>query len=236
MLDTDRDWQALAKIDPFWAVASWPGKRNAWEPEDFYRLGESDTADALLRWERYEPDVGGTCLEVGCGAGRMTRPLTARFDHVIGLDVSEDMIRLARGAAPSAEYLLVSGTAIPLDDASVDAVFTTHVLQHLEGIENVTAYLAEMCRVLRPGGTIMAHTQIGQLRPAWRTAAARARMLLVRRRLWRGKDVRHFHGELYPRAMLRERFHRVGLADVELVEFEMRSNGAPHPFWLARKR
>lgn len=235
MLKTDRDWQELAKIDPFWAVASWPDKRNAWTAEDFYALGESDTADALARWERYESGLGGVCVEVGCGAGRMTRPLAARFERVIGLDVSEDMIRLARQVAPTADFTLVAGTEIPLETGTVDAVFTAHVLQHLEGIGHVTAYLAEIFRILRPGGTLMAHTALGPLRSRGRAALAHARMGLVRARLWRGKDVRHFHGQHYPAALLRARLHAVGFTDVELVEFEMRSNQDPHPFWLCRK-
>jgi ubiquinone/menaquinone biosynthesis C-methylase UbiE len=165
----------------------------------------------------------------------MTRPLARHFDRVIGLDVSEDMIALAHEAVPAAEFVLVEGTTIPLADGAADAVLTAHVLQHLEGIENVAAYLAEMLRVLRPGGTIMAHTALGPLRPAWRKTAAAARMRLVRARLRRGHDVRHFHGERYPAPLIRERLHAVGFVGVELVEFEMRSNNDPHPFWLARK-
>lgn len=235
MLDTDRDWRALAKHDPLWVVASWPGKENAWTPEAFYALGESDAADALARWERYEPKLGGVCVEVGCGAGRITIPLTRRFDHVIGLDVSQDMLNLARNVAPGAELVLVSGTTIPLESNGVDAVFTTHVLQHLEGIENVTAYLGEMFRVLRPGGTLMAHTGIGPAAPPWRAAVTGAKVRLARSRLRRGQNTRYFHSQVYPRALLRERLHRIGFVDVELVEFEMRSNHDPHPFFLCRK-
>jgi SAM-dependent methyltransferase len=234
-LETDRDWQNLARIDPLWAVASWPGKQNAWTAEAFYALGESDATDALTRWERYEPRLGGVCLEIGCGAGRMTRPLSRRFERVIGVDVSDDMLRLAREAAPQAEFARVAGTTLPLPDASVDAVFTTHVLQHLEGIDNVTAYFAEMHRVLQPAGTIMAHTAIGPIKPAWRRAAIASRARAARVRLRRGEDVRRIHTQRYPAPLLRERLRAVGFADIELVEFEMRSNNDPHPFWLARK-
>jgi ubiquinone/menaquinone biosynthesis C-methylase UbiE len=234
-LVTDRDWQDLARMDPFWAVASWPDKRNSWTAKEFYALGESDAADALLHWDKYEPGVGGVCVEVGSGAGRMTRPLARRFQRVIGLDVSEDMIRLAREAVPDAEFLLVSGTRIPLEEGSADAVFTTHVLHHLEGIENVTAYFAEMFRVLRPGGTIAAQMILGPVRPTWRRIAASVRMRLVRARLRRGYDVRHFHGERYPAPTIRGRLHTIGFCDVELWEFEMHSNGDAHSFWFARK-
>jgi ubiquinone/menaquinone biosynthesis C-methylase UbiE len=234
-LATDREWQALARLDPLYVVAAWPGRRGAWTPEDFYAVGDSDVADAVARWRRYEPSLQGTCVEVGCGAGRMTRSLTGVFEHVIGLDVSEEMLELAAKAAPDAELKLVSGTSIPLPDATADAVFTTHVLQHLDGIERVSDYLREMHRVLKPRGTIMVHLLLGPERPAWRRLAAAARLRATRWALAHGRTVFHYHGERYLPGVVRDRLHQVGFVDVELVEFEMRSNGDPHPFWLARK-
>jgi ubiquinone/menaquinone biosynthesis C-methylase UbiE len=47
------------------------------------------------------------------------------------------------------ELRQVSDAEIPLPDGSVDAVFTCHVLQHLEGLDVVSAYLREVRRVLR---------------------------------------------------------------------------------------
>src|SRR6185503_19530850 len=44
---------------------------------------------------------GGTCVEVGCGPGRMTGALAERFDRVIALDVSPAMLERAREAVPN---------------------------------------------------------------------------------------------------------------------------------------
>src|SRR5579864_2249303 len=57
---------------------------------------------------------GGTCVEVGCGFGRMTAPLAERFDRVLAVDVSPRMLDLARASvtAPTVEFALVSGGSL----------------------------------------------------------------------------------------------------------------------------
>jgi len=68
---------------------------------------------------------GGTCVEVGCGFGRMTAVLAERFDRVVALDVSPRMLELARAAvpAPNVELDLVSGSRLdPVEDGVADAL------------------------------------------------------------------------------------------------------------------
>src|ERR671936_274610 len=57
---------------------------------------------------------GGTCLEIGCGPGRMTRHLAERFDRTVAVDVSPQMLAAARVAVTAAnvEFRLVSGSAL----------------------------------------------------------------------------------------------------------------------------
>lgn len=126
---------------------------------------------------------GGTCVEVGCGPGRMTGALAARFDHVIAVDVSPAMLERARAAAggPNVELRLVSGDRLDgVEDSSADAAVCYLVLQHLPRRSLVTGYVLELGRVLRPGGE--AFVQLPVLDPglvprvwrALRTPAARA--------------------------------------------------------------
>ena len=63
---------------PLFAVATWPGKERggaaAWTDEEFYELGRSDWADFLKQWSHYGLNAG-SCVEIGCGAGRITNQL-----------------------------------------------------------------------------------------------------------------------------------------------------------------
>src|ERR671930_1066202 len=74
---------------------------------------------------------GGTCVEVGCGTGRMTRHLAERFDRVVAVDVSPEMLALARRVTmPNVELALVSGSTLDaVADAVADAVVCYLVLQ-----------------------------------------------------------------------------------------------------------
>lgn len=232
---TTRDWRAIAKIDPLYGVASWPGKRGAWEHGDFYAIGRDDFADALAAWRQYEPRLGGRCLEIGCGAGRMTAPIALAFSHVVAVDVAPEMIELARAVAPSVEYLLVSGTELPISDGSVDAVFTTHVLQHLDSFAEVRTYLSEVHRALSPAGTGMLHVGLGDPPSRLRGVASVLRMSLVRLSRRLGGRSMLYHTRHYPAGAVRGELERIGFVDVELRVVTMRSNGDPHPFWLVRK-
>ena len=98
---------------------------------------------------------GGTCLEVGCGPGRMTGALAERFDQVVAVDVSPAMLERARAAvsAPNVSFVAVSGERLDgVEDGSADTLVCYLVLQHLPDREVVEGYLREFARVLAPGG------------------------------------------------------------------------------------
>src|SRR3954452_8087287 len=91
----------------------------------------------------------------------MTAALAPDFDRVIGVDVSEDMLARARAAVPeNVELRLTDGRTLPVADADVDAIFSVHVIQHLESRAEVAAYVREMRRVLRPGGSLFVHVML----------------------------------------------------------------------------
>ena len=181
------------------------------------------------------PELSGTCLEIGCGAGRITQALTTTFERVIAIDVSEEMIALARAAPPdNVEFHRADATTIPLPAAAVDAVLTCHVLQHLESLEYVGRYLADAHRVLRPGGAAM--VQLGLLAGGmrWHGRARPEVRLRLNRRL------RHLRANVdcrvrqYRWDQVTTVLERVGFSAVELRAFEVRSNGQRQAFWLAR--
>jgi SAM-dependent methyltransferase len=98
--------------------------------------------------------AGKTVLDYGCGNGENSLPLVARGARVVGLDVSSDLLTLARrrlalhGFHGGYTFLAASAHDIPLPDASVDAVMGIAILHHLD----LAMAAREAHRVLRPGG------------------------------------------------------------------------------------
>jgi ubiquinone/menaquinone biosynthesis C-methylase UbiE len=100
-------------------------------------------------------DVAGrTVLDYGCGNGENSLPLVTRGARVIGVDVSNDLLRLARqrlllhGVLDGATFLAGSAHDLPLPDNSVDVVLGIAILHHLD----LKLAAREVHRVLKPGG------------------------------------------------------------------------------------
>ena len=96
-----------------------------------------DRAQELL-----ELDARSRVLDLGAGTGRVTRQLAGRFGHVVAVEPDERM-RALHGAA-----IAGSAEAIPLEDASVDAVFVGEAFHWFDA----GAAIPEIARVLRPRG------------------------------------------------------------------------------------
>ena len=109
------------------------------------------------RLAHFGPIAGGWhgkhVLDLGCGGGFMAEALAREGAHVVGVDPAAEAIRAARTHARTEgleiEYRVGVGEAIPLEAAAVDAVVCVDVLEHVADLE---AVLAEIRRVLRPGG------------------------------------------------------------------------------------
>lgn len=94
-------------------------------------------------------------LEIGCGMGRMTKYLASCFYHVIGIDISGEMIRYAIDRLKGIHNVTLfetDGYSVPLEDNSVDFAFSYLVFQHFRTKEMIEANFKEVFRVLKPGG------------------------------------------------------------------------------------
>jgi SAM-dependent methyltransferase len=145
-----RDWDRRAKVDPLYWVA-------ATEEADEASYDESADRDAEALCAGLGDDFpkNGHVLDLGCGIGRMASRLTNRFERIVGVDVSPEMIEQANaryGALENVEFIANSGADLgPLTDGSFDLVYSYSVLPHLP-VDVVESYFAEVNRVLKPGG------------------------------------------------------------------------------------
>ena len=94
---------------------------------------------------------GKRVLEVGCGTGLLMARMTDFAAEVVGVDLSPGMLAHAR--ARGLDAIEGSATALPFEDESFDVACSFKVLAHVEDIRGA---LAEMLRVVRPGGTVVA--------------------------------------------------------------------------------
>lgn len=113
-----------------------------------------------LSWMDRQIDWSGKAvLDLGCAGGFMAEALVARGAQVTGIDPAAAAIDAARAHAAqtgrSIRYDVGVGEALPYADATYDAVVCVDVLEHVQDLSQV---MAEVARVLRPGGLFLFDT------------------------------------------------------------------------------
>lgn len=113
----------------------------------------------LAFFDRHIDWAGRRVLDLGCAGGFMAEALAARGAHVTGIDPAADAIAgaraHARGQGLEIAYDVGAGESLPYADGAFDAVVCVDVLEHVADLERV---LAEVARVLRPGGSFLFDT------------------------------------------------------------------------------
>ena len=149
------DWDARAREDAGYYVAF--GRRE--QDEAGFFATATDVINALeaeLRRVPLAQRSGWKALEIGCGPGRLIRPMSRHFVEIHGVDVSEEMIALAREKLhdiPNAQVHSSDGASLTrFEDESIDFIYSYAVFQHIPAREVVYQYLREIRRVLKPGG------------------------------------------------------------------------------------
>ncbi len=150
------DWNQRAREDANYYVAF--GRRGQDDDEFF------DTALEIVR--SFETELkrlpaganrrAWRALEIGCGPGRLMRPLSRHFGEIHGVDISDRMIELAAEKLrdiPHAHAHHTAGSDLAaFADESFDFVYSYAVFQHIPDRDVIFQYLREATRVLKQGG------------------------------------------------------------------------------------
>jgi SAM-dependent methyltransferase len=151
-----KDWDDRARRNARHFVAT---LKQEWSDEEFFESGRTWIQLYVL------PDLELICgrrsaselrmLELGCGAGRMTRGFSEVFRCVDAVDVSPEMIEKARSAlcdCQNVTFHVTDGITLSMfADREFDFIFSAIVFQHIPRKSIIRNYISEASRVLRPG-------------------------------------------------------------------------------------
>ncbi|HEY1758327.1 MAG TPA: class I SAM-dependent methyltransferase [Bryobacteraceae bacterium] len=154
-----RQWTALGEKDPFWAVLTRPGTSGGrWDRAAFFETGVQEIGRVIGTAQHFSPVRFGTAVDFGCGVGRLSQALSARFERVIGIDIAASMIDEAvrlNQFTDRCEYLHnVAADLAVVPDESVDFLYSSITLQHVIPML-AQGYIREFFRVVRPGGVVV---------------------------------------------------------------------------------
>ena len=116
---------------------------------------DRDVLEVLVRSAAHGP--GRRCIDVGCGPGIVLEALARHGGEVVGVDVTPEMVQLAQERCRKARLENVRvqvgpGETLPFPDGHFDSAVTRTVLHH---VQDPHVVLAEMTRVVRPGGRMV---------------------------------------------------------------------------------
>ena len=151
-----QDWDDRARSEPSYFIATGD---EAGTDDGFFATGEENVRNEILT------DMQNICqgrdpkqmrvIEIGCGAGRLTRALAAVFGEVHAVDVSPAMISLARektGHLPNVHLYVNNGADLSaLPDLPFHFAFSFLVFQHIPSKSIIESYIREVGRLLVPG-------------------------------------------------------------------------------------
>jgi ubiquinone/menaquinone biosynthesis C-methylase UbiE len=158
--DLQRNWQELGEHDPLWAILTQDDKKGGgWDIDDFFATGVREIDELLA----YIKSLGlplrrKRALDFGCGVGRLTQPLAARFEEAHGVDIAPAMIELAEKHNSHGHrclyHLNEADNLHIFPEDHFDLIYSNITLQHMPP-PLAKRYLDEFIRVLARGGVLV---------------------------------------------------------------------------------
>ncbi|MER7454199.1 class I SAM-dependent methyltransferase [Nocardia beijingensis] len=178
-------------------------------------LGGANRLNARLA-RLAHPGTDADVIDVGCGPGDFARLLARRAGQVVGVDPAPQMIDYATARSrdlPNCRFEVGAAQSLPLPDASADLVVSTFAMHHIDAAQRPAA-VAQMFRVLRPGGRLL----LADAHPTGPVLSSAVR-IMARFAAHRAHDTSHNHGD--PLAAIDIRRYRdvLGANGFERVEF-----------------
>ena len=243
-MKSSAEWKFWGRHDPMWAVATWQDRdrdgTNPWTIEDFRASGRSDCADIMRHWDHYGRLNGGTCIEIGCGAGRLTSSLVEHFDRVLAIDISSDQVDLAHkvlGESVSrVDFRIVDRPGVDAPAGSCSGMISTHVFQHLSGYDGLDLYLREAYAALEPGASICFQTPVPGAQKGDIPSLQYRAFDYVRTRFNRATGKLDFmEYRRYPANRIVDTLASIGYQEIEVRIFAITATQFRQSFFFARK-
>ena len=227
-----QQWENLGSHDPYWAVFSHSAKKGgSWDKAKFFASGRREIERVVstltrlgvpLRWD--------LALDFGCGVGRLSRALSEHFTKVIGVDISESMLKEASAQHrdfPNIEFVHnVAPGLEPIPSNIIDLIYSNIVLQHMPA-ERQLQFIGDFCRILRPGGVAVFQTPSQHDLTRWRGwvhLIMGNRLLNVVRRTLHGKH-RVMEMHTLAKETVLAKLGKCGMSIIELERYETAGPG-----------
>lgn len=145
------DWERRARENAPYYICTTAAE----SAEVFAASGEKDLREEVTDGLAIRPDW--KVLEIGCGVGRLLKPLSKQVARAVGVDLSEEMVRRGReycAERPNVDLHRTDGSLDFLPKEEFDFVYSHIVFQHVPRKAYIERYFREAARVLKPGGLL----------------------------------------------------------------------------------
>jgi ubiquinone/menaquinone biosynthesis C-methylase UbiE len=183
-----------------------------------------ESAAGRVRWQRRVTMLtkhlksSDKVLEIGCGTGYFTREIAKTGASITAIDISPDLLEIARKDVASANVVFAIANAYALDfeNGSFDSVIGSSVLHHLE----VEKAIVEFYKVLKPGG-LLSFTEPNMMNPQ---IALQKNIPALKRKLGDSPDETAFF-----RRPLKKLLQQTGFTDIVIMPFDFLHPAIPKP-------